>query len=152
MEDFTVRTAGAVTKLRAEGGNGNYAWVSQNPDIASVDQSGNVTAVSNGKTNILVTDGEKKAVCIVRVSTGHGNSEESGNQLSRSDFTRKVSEGPYQLYVEGVTEGVSWRSTNTSVATVSNSGLVTPVGRGSCDIIASWGDQSRVCTVRVPKE
>ena len=100
----------------------------------------------------MVTDGSLKKICTVRVYTGSGNSEGSGNQLSRSDFTRKVSEGPYQLNMEGITEGITWRSTNTSVATVSNTGLVTPVGRGTCDIIASWDDQSRVCTVRVPRE
>ncbi|MBP3927108.1 MAG: SH3 domain-containing protein [Clostridium sp.] len=33
-----------------------------------MDQNGKVTAVSGGVTNVLVTDGSKKAVCIVRVS------------------------------------------------------------------------------------
>lgn len=152
VEDFTVRTAGSVTKLRADGGSGVYAWASRNPEIAAVDQGGNVTAVSNGTTKIVVTDGSVKKICTVRIYTGSGNSEGSAHQLNRSDFTRKVSEGPYQLNVEGITEGISWRSTNPNVATVSNIGLVTPIGRGTCDIIASWEDQSRVCTIRVPKE
>lgn len=66
--DFTLRTLGEVNTLRASGGSGTYTWISQDEGIASVDQNGKVTAVSGGTTNVLVTDGSKKAVCIVRVS------------------------------------------------------------------------------------
>ena len=40
--------------------------------VASVDQNGKVVAVSNGTVNVLVTDGSKKAVCIVRVNAAGG--------------------------------------------------------------------------------
>lgn len=66
--DFTLRTLGETSTLRASGGSGTYTWLSQDEGIASVDQNGKVTAVSGGTTNVLVTDGSKKAVCIVRVS------------------------------------------------------------------------------------
>ncbi len=152
IEDFTARSLGAVTPLEASGGSGEYTWISQDPRIATVDQEGKVTTVSNGIVNILVTDGESKGICVVRVYSGMGNSEDSENQLNRTDFTRLVSEGPFQLRVSGVSEGLSWRSLNPAVASVSDAGLVTPVAPGTTDIIVSWGDQSRVCTVRVPKE
>ena len=150
--DITVRVLGEVTALQAGGGSGSYSWASQNSAVASVDQDGRVTANGNGTTNILVTDGQNKAVCIVRVLSGNGNTGSTGNELNRTDFTRKVSEGPYQLSISGVSEGISWRSTRPSVAEVSDSGLVTPLSPGSTTIIASWGDQSRVCIVRVPNE
>lgn len=66
--DFTLKTLGETSTLRASGGSGTYTWLSQDEGIASVDQNGKVTAVSGGTTNVLVTDGSKKAVCIVRVS------------------------------------------------------------------------------------
>lgn len=67
--DFTLRKLGETHTIRASGGNtSGYQWISEDDGIASVDQNGKVTAVSGGTTNVLVTDGTKKAVCIVRVS------------------------------------------------------------------------------------
>lgn len=44
---------------------------------------------------------------------------------------------------------VLWSSSNTAVATVSSSGLVTGVGNGSCTITATSGSVSATCTVTV---
>jgi len=67
-EDFTLRELGETHTLKASGGGSTYKWYSEDDGIASVDQNGKVTAVSGGMTHVLVTDGSKKAVCIVRVS------------------------------------------------------------------------------------
>ena len=67
--DFTLSYLGETATIRASGGNSSgYKWISEDDGIASVDQNGKVTAVSGGTTNVLVTDGSKKAICIVRVS------------------------------------------------------------------------------------
>ncbi len=44
---------------------------------------------------------------------------------------------------------VTWASSDTNVATVSNSGLVTGVGNGSCTITASCGGKTATCSVTV---
>ena len=44
---------------------------------------------------------------------------------------------------------VAWASSDTSVATVSSSGLVTGVGNGSCTITASCGGKNATCSVTV---
>ena len=64
--DFTLKAAGETHTIQASGGSGGYTWLSEDEGVASVDQSGKVTAVSRGTINVLVTDGSKKAVCIVR--------------------------------------------------------------------------------------
>ena len=64
--DFTLKAAGETHTIQVSGGSGSYTWYSQDDGVASVDQSGKVTAVSRGTINVLVTDGSKKAVCIVR--------------------------------------------------------------------------------------
>ena len=66
--DFTMKAAGETHTIQVSGGSGSYTWYSQDDGVASVDQSGKVTAVSRGTINVLVTDGSKKAVCIVRCS------------------------------------------------------------------------------------
>ena len=66
--DFTLKTLGESHTIAVSGGSGSYTWLSEDDGIASVDSKGKVVAVSGGTTNVLVTDGSKKAVCIVRVS------------------------------------------------------------------------------------
>ena len=66
--DFTLKSLGETHTIKASGGSSAYQWYSQDDGIASVDQNGKVTAVSGGTTNVLATDGSKKAVCIVRVT------------------------------------------------------------------------------------
>jgi len=48
-----------------------------------------------------------------------------------------------------VTSQASWTTENPAVATVSDDGLVTPVGAGEADITATYGAQSDVCVVTV---
>lgn len=65
--DFTLKTVGETATIRVtSGGSGSYTWASEDEGVASVDQSGKVTAVSRGTVNIVVSDGSKKGVCIVR--------------------------------------------------------------------------------------
>lgn len=66
-EDFTLKKIGETADIQVSGGGGSYRWYSKDIGIASVSQKGTVTAVSNGTTTVLVTDGSKKAECIVRV-------------------------------------------------------------------------------------
>lgn len=65
-EDFTLRSVGETATIRASGGSGSYTWASEDEGVASVDQTGKVTAISKGTVNIVVSDGSKKGVCIVR--------------------------------------------------------------------------------------
>ena len=66
--DFTMKAAGETHTIQVSGGSGSYTWLSEDDGVASVDQNGKVTAISRGTINVLVTDGSKKAVCIVRCS------------------------------------------------------------------------------------
>ena len=68
--DYSTNVGDPDVTLSVSGGSGSYTWLSKNDAIATVSESGTVTAVANGTVNILVTDGNQKAVCIVRVKGG----------------------------------------------------------------------------------
>ena len=72
----TTLTVGGTAQLTAtitptNATNQNVTWESSNPSVATVDESGKVTAVASGEATITVTteDGSKTATCTVIVHT-----------------------------------------------------------------------------------
>lgn len=163
--DFTRSVSEGAYQLKATGGSGTLTWISEDPGIASVDSTGKVTPIAAGNTNILVTDGSQKAVCIVRVKGGGGSpapaqpaapdasggsSTGSGgaNTLNREDMTISVGE-TFRLKLSGVTTALSWSVADSGIATVGGDGTVTGVSKGMTTVTVSWDGQSRNCIVRV---
>lgn len=85
--DFTRSVSAGPYQLKVSGGTGTYTWISENPAIATVASDGTVTPVANGTTNILVTDGSKKAICIVRVNGGSAPASGGGTTAAPSTPT-----------------------------------------------------------------
>lgn len=164
--DFTLPVGDPDVQLKVSGDDGtkNYTWVSQDPSVATVDAKGKVKAIANGTVNVLVSDGNRKGVCIVRVKGGSapsaGSTTPSGGsttttpaatslKLNKTDFTMSIGELSVQLTVSGTSSAVTWTSSNTSVATVSDKGLVKAIGTGRCTVTASVDGQKLECIVRV---
>ena len=72
--------------LTASGGNGTYTWSSSDDGIASVDAGGHVTAVSQGRATLTVTDGTGRGTCVVLVRGGStaGTSSSGGTSSGGS--------------------------------------------------------------------
>ena len=68
--DFSRSVSEGGWQLKVSGGTGTYTWISENPSIATVSSDGTVTPVASGTTHVVVTDGSKRAICIVRVTGG----------------------------------------------------------------------------------
>ena len=84
-EEFTMSVGDEPIPLTASGGSGTYTWSSSDDGIASVDASGNVTAISAGQATLTVTDGSGKGTCLVRVrggSTGTATTPSTGTTAS----------------------------------------------------------------------
>ena len=127
-EDFTLRSVGETATIRASGGSGSYTWASEDDGVASVDQNGKVTAISQGTVNVVVSDGSKKGVCIVRCNVSGGAATPttpSGSSLKAG--SAKVVNGDNGVRVRSGT------GTNYDIlATISNG--------GSVKIVESAGD------------
>ena len=131
--------------LSPSGGNGEITWDSSNPNIASV-QNGEVTARAQGSTTITATCGDEAVTCAVTVA----------------DYTLTLSAESLSLFVGDRTTvsfhgapsdvTVSWSSSNTQVAAVSN-GSINAVGSGTTTITASFSyggiSRSASCSVTV---
>jgi len=126
--------------------NKNVVWSSDNPDIASVDASGFVTAVTSGTTVIraTATDGtEIAAGCIVHVVLPVRNIQLSETEIGLEPGNTK------QLQVEilpkdAFVQDVVWSSDNEDVATVDEQGNVTAHSVGVANITVATTDGSNL--------
>ena len=125
-EEFTMSVGDEPIPLTVSGGTGTYTWSSSDDGIASVDASGNVTAVSSGQATLTVTDGSAKGTCLVRVRGGSTTSSGTDSSSAGTSSGGSLTAGTATVVNAG--NGVRVRSQpNTSseiLATVSNGATV----------------------------
>jgi len=135
--------------------NQNVTWSSSNNAIATVDAYGNVTGVSRGTATITAKteDGGFTADCAVTVLA-----HVTDVSLDKTVLNMAVG-GTLQLTAtilpaDYADQNVSWKSSNTSVATVGTNGLVTAVAAGTATITVTTNDGglTATCAVTVTTE
>lgn len=136
--DFTRSVTQGTVELRVSGGSGTYTWISQDPGIASVDSEGRVTPISAGTTNVLVTDGSRKAVCIVRV-TGGGSAPAAPSTPSTGTSTTTPSGGSLRAGAATVINGGNGVRVRSGPGTNYDILATVPNG-GSVQVVQSAGD------------
>ncbi len=135
----------------------SVVWESSNEKVAAVDQNGNVNAISVGETIIKVTTKNgKTAQCTVTVIDQKDETEEY--EISLNNTTASLKEGEGLQLVETITPdnthtmSVTWESSNTSIATVTN-GYVTALKEGTVTITATLENgKSASCNITVLKK
>lgn len=132
--------------------NANVLWSSSNTAVATVEgdsYTATIKGISGGSTTITVIteDGLKVATCDVYV-----REPVTGITLNASTIESSMAIGQYQLVAsifplgEGVNRNVTWSSSDPSVATVDENGLVKYVKPGYCTIIAQTVDGAYIAT------
>ena len=141
-----------------------FTWTSSNPEVATVDQDGNVTALAAGKTVIKLTathiggkedpvSGESTIVVKPAATTLTINSGDLVLTAGNSKYGIKAESYllSAKVYPESATAtAVTWSSSKESVATV-NDGLVTAKSAGEAVITATVksGDKEITKSVNV---
>lgn len=119
------------------------AWISDNPNIASVDSNGLVTTVGPGVANIKATIADKEATCVVIVK------ELTGIVLDQYTADLNVGETVKLTATSQWRSSITWSSDSPTIASVDSTGIVTAVGSGVTNIRASQGNKEAVCVVTV---
>lgn len=126
------------------------SWTSSNAGVASVAEDGTVTAVGAGSATITAEASGKTDDCVVTVTV-----PVQGISLDREKAT--IFEGD-ELFLTATVlpddasdPSVSWNSSDTDVATVSE-GTIKAAGIGTAVITAKAGDQAATCVVTVSKK
>ena len=147
-----------ATVLPSNAGNKAVTWSTSNPDVAQVDQQGNVSAIAPGNAIITVTtaDGGKEATCQVTVTAPPTPVEVTGISIKQTT-TIAIGESEtlsitYSPADANTGKGVTWSSGNESVATVNANGNVTGIAAGTAIITVTSTTNPAItasCTVTV---
>ena len=123
----------------------NVIWTSSNTKVATVDSKGKVKAIGKGTATITATaaDGSgKNAACKVtvvkKIVTGVTIKCKANTVKVKKTLTLTATVQPTNADINGVT----WKSSNTKVATVDSNGKVCGIKKGTVTITATAKDGS----------
>ena len=124
--------------------NQKIIWKSSDENIAKVDRDGNITAVAPGEVLISATLAREDKTLVAKLSVRQSVSEiflpTSTITLYEGSTGRLLSA---MVFPENATnKNVVWKSKNTKIARVDQTGRVKPVGVGMTEIIATTEDGS----------
>lgn len=123
-------------------------WKSSDPEIAEVDETGKITAVSSGVTSVLAySEGVQDAVCAVFVREKIIDEIE----LDAESLDLRIGEQWILKVLDGTGNEVQalWSSSDKDVAVVDDEGNVTAVSAGNAVIKATSGESTAECVVSV---
>jgi len=147
-------TATITSTVAPANADQSVTWTTSDAKIAKVDETGKVTGVKAGKATITATTANgKTATCAVTVADAYTI------ELNKTELTlmEKAAETLTATVKQGSTtvtnQTVTWTSSDTAVATVSNSGKVSAVKEGTATITAALANgKTATCKVTVTKE
>jgi uncharacterized protein YjdB len=131
--------------------NRPVVWSTSDGSIATVSQTGVVTAVASGSATITATSGSKSGTASVSVSPAAvGNvSVAPGSLALTQGQTGTLAATVTDANGNPLAQSVSWSSDHPNIASVSSTGVVTAVAPGSAVITAQSGGKSATASVTV---
>ena len=129
----------------------NVTWSSSDVSVASVDQSGKVTAVKGGSAVITASADGCSAGCAVNITVPVQSVTLNHTSLQIVEG-EKVSLTATVNPSDATNKAVSWSTSDASIVTVDAQGGLRGVSLGSATITASAGGKSATCTVAVVKD
>ena len=122
-------------------------WTSSDDAVVTVAEDGTITAVAKGEAVVTAAAGAMTDECTVTVTV-----PVTGIDIDKHLLMLKTTDAPVQLTatvspVDATDKTVKWTTTDASVVTVSETGLVTPVAVGSAVIGAEAAGFKVECAV-----
>jgi hypothetical protein len=126
------------------------AWSSGDAVVATVAQTGAVTAKKTGTVVITATSGKHAASFTVKVVSRAVNATRVTLPKTKAVSVGAGARLTARLYPSGATSTVSWRSSNSKVATVDRTGLVTGLRKGRATVtVRTSNGKTATCAVTV---
>ena len=132
---------GTKYTIKLNGVNQTLSWKTSNSKIATVDNSGKITAKTKGNATIYVVYKNKKYQCKVTVKKV---------SISISNTSLKLIEKEYKtIKLNGITKKLPWKTSNSKIATVNSSGKIIAKKEGEVTIYVTYAGKKYKCLVTV---
>lgn len=144
----TFRLTAEVLPLNAT--DKSVTWISSNTSVVTVDENGMLTAVGSGSAAVLVQSNDSGVTAMCNVSVYQPVETVT---ISKTEMT--VRKGTvFWLYAEAgpenaVNKTIIWTTNDPTVATVDETGMVTALKPGECNITATSQDTGVFATCKV---
>ena len=140
-----------ATVTPADATDDTVSWTSSDPNVASVNSKGKVTATGNGSATITAKAGDQEATCAVTVTVPVESISLNKTKLTLNKGDRETLVATVKPN-DATEQTVNWSSSDLSVATITTNGMVIAMGGGKATITARIGYESASCeiTVKVP--
>lgn len=153
--DIKGKVKVSVYKTKPSKASKSVKWKSSNKKVATVSKSGYVTGKKKGTVKITATSKKRKKVKkTIKIKVTNLKAK-SVTLNKKSASLLKGEKTQVKATVKGQTgfynQGVTWKSSNTSVATVTSKGIVTAKKAGKATITATekGGSKKATCSVTV---
>lgn len=134
---------GKTLQLKVNGTKKKAKWSSNKKSVATVNNKGKVTAKKAGKVTITAKIGKKKYKCVVTVKNPTVKLNKTSVSLDvGATIILKAS-------ADGKSKRISWKSSDSSVASVTTTGVVSAKKSGVTTITANANGVSARCKVTV---
>lgn len=151
LEDTTIQKGNRkklqVTILPSEASNHKVKYISSNPEIASVDDKGNITAIHSGKATITVKAEENNIQAQIEITV---YSKVTKIVIDQKEMYMQIGD-TFQIYAEVEPEDadmkeINYQSTDTKIATVDQSGIITAKQEGETEIVVTSKENTDIKT------
>lgn len=127
-------------------------WSTSNKKVVTVDSEGRISANATGTAVITATakhDSKIRSTCRIKV-VKYSDSSSTSSKIKLNKTSAKITmNGSTQLKLNGASGKITWKSSSSSVASVSSKGKVTGKKPGKVTISATSGGKRYRCTVTV---
>lgn len=124
-------------------------WTSSNENVVVVSGNGQVSAVGKGSATVSAKSDGKEVSCSFTVLVPLAGLSFDQNNLTLSNgetTTLSFVKTPTDASIKGE---IVWNSSNPSVATVSQEGVISAINKGTTDITATADGFTATCTINV---
>lgn len=154
--DVTMTYPGEMARLYVNNvaDDAEITWTTDNDALLSIDDTGLITALGTGTTNVYAEVDGVKLECIVRLRLGGVEGEPITVSLNSTDISMFYAGETFKMevtYAQGEPEGVTheWTSSDEAVCTVDADGIITAVANGTAYISTVADGVNLKCIVRV---
>lgn len=151
VEGETVQLSATV--LPSDASDKSVVWSSSKQSVATVNNLGLITAISEGASTITASAGGKTATCQVTVS----KKAIAVVSVELNKTSIELIEGNSEMLIatvkpdDATDKNVTWSSANAAIAAVDN-GKVTAIKEGETTVTAKAGVVSATCKITVNKK